>query len=116
MKKLLLITIAAFGLCLAACSGGSAPKPSGDPAKDAKALLEYTIEQMNSIKDEATANDFQKQMEEMEKSFEEAYKDADAKAKFEEEGKKLAESPEYKKKLEEATNHMMEVALKALAK
>lgn len=116
MKKFLLMTVAAFGLCLAACSGGSAPKPSGDPAKDAKAILEYTIEKMNSISDEASANDFDKQMKEMEKAFEEAYKDADAKAKFEEEGRKLAESPEYKKKLEEATNHMMEVALKSLGK
>ena len=114
MKKFLLMTVAALGLCLAACSGGSAPTPSGDPVKDAKAVLDYSIEMMNNIKDEASAQDFEKQMKEMEKAFEEAYKDADAKAKFEEEGRKLADSPEYKKKLEEATQKMMEVAMKSM--
>ena len=114
MKKFLLMTVAAFCMFLAACSGGGAPSPTGDVTKDAKAVLDYSIEMMSNIKDEASIKDFETKMEELQKEFDAYYKDPEAKAKFEEEGKKLTESPEYKKKMEEATQKMMEVALKSL--
>jgi ABC-type glycerol-3-phosphate transport system substrate-binding protein len=113
MKKFMLMTVAAFCMFLAACSGG-VPSPTGDAAKDAKAVLDYSIEMMSNIKDEASIKDFETKMEALQKEFDAYYKDPEAKAKFEEEGKKLTESPEYKKKMEEATQKMMEVALKSL--
>lgn len=114
MKKFLLMTVAALGLCLAACSGGNAPKPTGDPAKDAQAAADYMITLMENVKDEASANEMEKQIADLQKEFEEFYKDKqDDWAKFEEEGKKYTQSPEYQKKTEEAMKKMMEVTMKA---
>lgn len=114
MKKFLLMTVAALGLCLAACSGGNAPKPTGDPAKDAQAAADYMITLMENVTDEASVNEMEKQIADLQKEFEEFYKDKkDDWAKFEEEGKKYTQSPEYQKKTEEAMKKMMEVAMKA---
>ena len=88
MKKFMLMTVAAFCMFLAACSGGGAPSPTGDVTKDAKAVLDYSIEMMSNIKDEASIKDFETKMEALQKEFDAYYKDPEAKAKFEEEGKK----------------------------
>ena len=46
MKKFMLMTVAAFCMCLAACTSG----PTGDVAKDAKAAGEKVISIMKGIK------------------------------------------------------------------
>ena len=108
--------VAMVTFALASCGGaGSAPEPTGDPVKDAKAVADYGIELMNQVKDEASAQDLEKKMKELEATFEKYYEGKDElKAQLEEEGTKYTQSEEFQKKAQEAAAKMMEVAMKSM--
>ncbi|MBO4721915.1 MAG: hypothetical protein J5629_03170 [Muribaculaceae bacterium] len=99
--------------------------PTGDAAADAKQAVEEAIVLMNNVdfSNVKTAEDaekfeaeFSKQIEELQKKYEDFYKEKgeDALKKFNEECDKLEKDPEISKKMEEAQKAMMEKAQKAL--
>ena len=83
MKKILL-TLATV-LALTACGGG-APTPTGDAEKDAKAVIEYMMSEVDKCKSLEDLNNVEKKIEPMQKAFEDYKKD----------------HPEYKKEFEKA--------------
>ena len=106
MKKLMyLAAVIAAGLFLVSCSGASI-KPSGDPEKDAKALMDYQFQATKDIQEAfgnfelSKAKKIGEDMEKVSKQFEDFYaKNADLKDKFDAARSSL--SGEYEKKLEE---------------
>ena len=106
MKKLMyLAAVIAAGLFLVSCSGASI-KPSGDPEKDAKALMDYQFQATKDIQEAfgnfelSKAKKIGEDMEKVSKQFEDFYaKNADLKDKFDAAMSSL--SGEYEKKLEE---------------
>ena len=109
MKKFLLMTVAAFCMCLAACSSG----PSGDPAKDARTIADQVISKMESVKTMDDAKNLEQEIEKIQKEYEEFYK-----AKGEEELQKfkdafdaLENDAEIKAKMEKAQEAMMKVMM-----
>ena len=109
MKKFMLMTVAAFCMCLAACSSG----PTGDVAKDAKAAGEKVISIMKNVK---SMDDLQKAEEEfkaVQKEYEYFYKakGEDQLKLFQDEVNKLEKDPEISKKFEEAQKKFEDKAL-----
>jgi len=90
MKKFLLMTVAAFCMCLAACTSG----PTGDVAKDAKAAGEKVISIMKGIKSMDDMKKAEEEITKVQKEYEDFYK-----AKGEEELKKFNEALENDKEL-----------------
>ena len=119
MKKTLLVLAAMFVLTLTACKDNSAtqteqtadsaavtteataeqvdplkmPSPTGEAEKDAKACVDYLVASINAanVTDEAGMKDLDAKMNEVQKVFEDFYKDKpEAKKAFDEAGKKLA--------------------------
>lgn len=108
MKKFLLMTVAAFCMCLAACSGGG---PTGDVAKDAKAAGEKVINIMKGIKSMDDMKKAEEEMTKVQKEYEDFYK-----AKGEEELKKFNEALENDKELNAEMEKVQEELMKNLMK
>ncbi|MDO4512086.1 MAG: lipoprotein [Bacteroidales bacterium] len=84
MKKYLLTIATVFAL--AACSGGGAPTPTGDAEKDAKAVIEFMVQEIKDCKSMDEINGLEDKMKPMIEAFE----------------KYGEENPEYKEKYEKA--------------
>lgn len=88
MKKLLLLAAACCFL-LASCSSGGV-KPTGDPEKDAKALMDFQTQKTKEMTDAfahlklSKAGQIGKEMEEVNKQFQDFYAKNENKAKFDE--------------------------------
>ena len=102
MKKFMLMTVAAFCMCLAACSSG----PTGDVAKDAKAAGEKVISIMKNVKSLDDLKKAEEEFKAVQKEYEDFYK-----AKVEEELKKfndaLENDAELKAELEKVQEEVM---------
>ena len=107
MKKFMLMTVAAFCMCLAACSSG----PTGDVAKDAKAAGEKVISIMKGIKSLDDMKKAEEEMTKVQKEYEEFYK-----AKGEEELKKFNEALENDAELNAEMEKVQEELMKNLMK
>ena len=118
MKKTLLVLAAMFVLTLTACKDTATqteqtadsaavtteataeqvdplkmPTPTGEAEKDAKACVDYLVASINAanVTDEAGMKDLDAKMNEVQKVFEDFYKDKpEAQKAFDEAGKKLA--------------------------
>ena len=93
MKKLLYLAAVAAGLFLVSCSS-SGLKPTGDPEKDAKALVDYQAQVLKDASNAALSLNFSK----VSKINDEANKVAEAFKKFYE------DKPELKAKFDEFVN------------
>ena len=133
MKRFLLLA-AACCFILASCSNG-AVKPTGDPEKDAQALMDFHAKKTKEMTDAlkslslSKAGKISKEMEEVTKQFQEYYeKNTENKAKFDEVyGKLLNESLEgvandlkekfggAEEKVEEAVNEAVDQAVEEIA-
>ena len=102
MKKFMLMTVAAFCMCLAAWSSG----PTGDVAKDAKAAGEKVISIMKNVKSLDDLKKAEEEFKAVQKEYEDFYK-----AKGEEELKKfndaLENDAELKAELEKVQEEVM---------
>jgi cell division protein ZapA (FtsZ GTPase activity inhibitor) len=107
MKKFLLMTVAAFCMCLAACTSG----PTGDVAKDAKAAGEKVISIMKGIKSMDDMKKAEEEISKVQKEYEDFYK-----AKGEEELKKFNEALENDKELNAEMEKVQEELMKNLMK
>ncbi len=107
MKKFLLMTVAAFCMCLAACTSG----PTGDVAKDAKAAGEKVISIMKGIKSMDDMKKAEEEITKVQKEYEDFYK-----AKGEEELKKFNEALENDKELNAEMEKVQEELMKNLMK
>ena len=107
MKKFLLMTVAAFSMCLAACTSG----PTGDVAKDAKAAGEKVISIMKGIKSMDDMKKAEEEITKVQKEYEDFYK-----AKGEEELKKFNEALENDKELNAEMEKVQEELMKNLMK
>ena len=107
MKKFMLMTVAAFCMCLAACSSG----PTGDVAKDAKAAGEKVISIMKSIKSLDDMKKAEEEMTKIQKEYEDFYK-----AKGEEELKKFNDALENDAELKTEMEKVQEELMKNLMK
>lgn len=107
MKKFLLMTVAAFSMCLAACTSG----PTGDVAKDAKAAGEKVISIMKGIKSMDDMKKAEEEITKVQKEYEDFYK-----AKGEEELKKFNEARENDKELNAEMEKVQEELMKNLMK
>ena len=107
MKKFLLMTVAAFCMCLAACSSG----PTGDVAKDAKAAGEKVISIMKGIKSLDDMKNAEEEMTKIQKEYEDFYK-----AKGEEELKKFNDALENDAELKAEMEKVQEELMKNLMK
>ena len=107
MKKFMLMTVAAFCMCLAACSSG----PTGDVAKDAKAAGEKVISIMKGVKSMEDMEKASKEIEAVQKEFEDFYK-----AKGEEELKKFNDALENDADLKAEMEKVQEEILKNIMK
>lgn len=95
MKRFLLLAAACCFL-LASCSSGGV-KPTGDPEKDAKALMDFQTQKTKEMTDALShlklskAGEIGKEMEKVNKEFQDFYaKNTENKAKFDEIYGKLA--------------------------
>ncbi len=107
MKKFLFMTVAAFCMCLAACSSG----PTGDVAKDAKAAGEKVISIMKGIKSLDDMKKAEEEMTKIQKEYEDFYK-----AKGEEELKKFNDALENDAELKAEMEKVQEELMKNLMK
>lgn len=107
MKKFMLMTVAAFCMCLAACTSG----PTGDVAKDAKAAGERVISIMKGIKSMDDMKKAEEEITKVQKEYEDFYK-----AKGEEELKKFNEALENDKELNAEMEKVQEELMKNLMK
>ena len=107
MKKFMLMTVAAFCMCLAACSSG----PTGDVAKDAKAAGEKVISIMKGIKSMDDMKKAEEEMTKIQKEYEDFYK-----AKGEEELKKFNDALENDAELKAEMEKVQEELMKNLMK
>ena len=102
MKKFLLMTVAAFCMCLAACTSG----PTGDIAKDAKAAGEKVISIMKGVKSLDDMKKAEEELKAVQKEYEDFYK-----AKGEEELQKfndvLENDAELKAEMEKVQEEVM---------
>ena len=133
MKRFLLLA-AACCFILASCSNG-AVKPTGDPEKDAQALMDFHAKKTKEMTEALShlslskAGKISKEIEEVTKQFQEYYeKNTENKAKFDEVyGKLLNESLEgvandlkekfggAEEKVEEAVNEAVDQAVEEIA-
>ena len=133
MKRFLLLA-AACCFILASCSNGGV-KPTGDPEKDAQALMDFHAKKTKEMTDALShlslskAGKISKEIEEVTKQFQEYYeKNTENKAKFDEVyGKLLNESLEgvandlkekfggLEEKAEEAVNEAVDQAVEDIA-
>lgn len=98
MKKILL-TIATV-LALTACSGGQ-PSPTGDAQKDAKAVIEFMLSEIDKCKTTDDLKQVESQFKSLNTEFDQYKKD----------------HPEYKKELEkELKGHIFELMGAAMSK
>ena len=107
MKKFLLMTVAAFCMCLAACTSG----PTGDVAKDAKAAGEKVISIMKGIKSMDDMKKAEEEITKVQKEYEDFYK-----AKGEEELKKFNDALENDAELTADMEKVQEELMKNLMK
>ena len=101
------MTVAAFCMCLAACSSG----PTGDVAKDAKAAGEKVISIMKGIKSLDDMKNAEEEMTKIQKEYEDFYK-----AKGEEELKKFNDALENDAELKAEMEKVQEELMKNLMK
>ncbi len=85
MKKFLLTLATAFAFV--ACSGGAAPTPSGDAEKDAKALCEYMVSEIEKCSSISELENLDSKMKPVQEEF----------------NKYEKEHPEYKRKFQKQT-------------
>ena len=133
MKRFLLLAAACCFL-LASCTSG-AVKPTGDPEKDAQALMDFQSKKTKEMTDALThlklgkAGEISKEMEKVSKEFQDFYaKNTENKAKFDEVyGQLLSKSVEGvandlkglfgegEEKVEEAVNEAVDEAVEKIA-
>lgn len=96
MKRFILLSAAALCFLFASCTSNGV-KPTGDPEKDAKALMEYQTQKTKEMTDAfahlklSKAGEIGKEMEKVNKEFQDFYaKNTENKAKFDEIYGKLA--------------------------